>query len=112
MAAFANADEGDVVAAGGNANSAPGFEGSKDEWQNVIRDGSLQLNKALELWDQGKPVSGPIDTRARWINLAGYEVAPEFTQGAGKHFVCPLEDIHLLLGLKMDRLIYRVSMRA
>ena len=88
VAAFANADEGDVVAAGGNANSAPGFEGSKDEWQNVIRDGSLQLNKALELWDQGKPVSGPIDTRARWINLAGYEVAPEFTQGAGKQTLC------------------------
>lgn len=90
VAAFANADEGDVVAVGGNADSAPGYTGSENEWQNVVRDGSLQLNKALELWDQGKPVSGPIDTRARWINLAGYEVAPEFTQGAGPQKLCHL----------------------
>lgn len=43
IAAFSNADEGDVMAAGGNANSVSGYEGSQDEWQNVIRDGSLQL---------------------------------------------------------------------
>lgn len=88
VAAFANADEGDVVASGGNANSAVGYEGSQNEWENVIRDGSVQLQKATELWDQGRPVSGPIDTRARWVNLSGYEVAPEFTQGAGKQTLC------------------------
>ena len=76
------------MAAGGNANSVSGYEGSQDEWQNVIRDGSLQLDKATELWDQGKPVSGPIDTRARWVNLAGYEVGEEFTQGAGPQKLC------------------------
>lgn len=88
VAAFANADEGDVVAAGGNADSAPGFEGSKNEWENVIRDGSLQLNKALELWDQGQPVTGPIDTRARWVDLANYKVEPEFTAGNGEQQLC------------------------
>ena len=88
IAAFSNADEGDVVAARGNANSVSGYEGSQDEWQNVIRDGSLQLDKATELWDQGQPVSGPIDTRARWVNLAGYEVSEEFTQGAGPQKLC------------------------
>ena len=88
VAAFANADEGDVVAAGGNADSAPGFEGSKNEWENVIRDGSLQLNKALELWDQGQPVTGPIDTRARWVDLAYYKVEPEFSAGNGEQQLC------------------------
>lgn len=88
VAAFANADEGDVVASGGNANSASGYEGSQNEWENVIRDGSLQLQKAAELWEQGKPVSGPIDTRARWVNLAGYEVNEAFTQGAGPQKLC------------------------
>lgn len=88
VAAFANADEGDVVASGGNADSAPGYQGSQNEWENVIRDGSVQLEKATELWGQGQPVSGPIDTRARWINLSGYEVSEEFTQGAGPQKLC------------------------
>lgn len=88
VAAFANADEGDVVAAGGNANSAPGFEGSDNEWQNVIRDGSLQSQKALELWDQGQAVTGPIDTRARWVDLKGYTVEAKFTNGAGSQQLC------------------------
>lgn len=88
VAAFANADEGDVVASGGNADSAPGYQGSQSEWENVIRDGSVQLEKATELWGQGQPVSGPIDTRARWINLSGYEVSEKFTQGAGPQKLC------------------------
>lgn len=88
VAAFANADEGDVVASGGNADSAPGYQGHQNEWENVIRDGSVQLEKATELWGQGQPVSGPIDTRARWINLSGYEVSEKFTQGAGPQKLC------------------------
>ncbi|WP_296403402.1 neutral/alkaline non-lysosomal ceramidase N-terminal domain-containing protein [Psychrobacter sp.] len=88
VAAFANTDEGDVVASGGNAYSAPGFEGSRNEWQNVIRDGSLQLNKAIDLWDKGQPVTGSIDTRARWVDLQGYEVEAQYTQGAGPQKLC------------------------
>ena len=90
MAAFANADEGDVVASGGNAYSAPGYEGSQNEWENVIRDGSLQLKKAAEMWNQGQPVSGPIDSRSRWVNLAGYEMSENFTQGDGPQKLCNL----------------------
>lgn len=52
VAAFANADEGDVLSAGGNANSKPGFQGSDNEWENVRRDGQMQLDKAVELWHQ------------------------------------------------------------
>ncbi|WP_019672044.1 neutral/alkaline non-lysosomal ceramidase N-terminal domain-containing protein [Psychrobacter lutiphocae] len=88
VAAFANADSGDVVATGGNANSASGFEGSPNEWENVIRDGSLQLDKALELWDKGHPVSGAVDTRARWIDLNGYQIEANYTQGAGMKTLC------------------------
>lgn len=88
VAAFANADEGDVVAAGGNADSALGFEGSDNEWQNVIRDGSSQLNKSRDLWSQGKTVTGPIDIRARWINLAEYQVQAQFTAGDGVQPLC------------------------
>lgn len=88
VAAFANADEGDVLAAGGNANSKPGYQGSENEWENVRRDGELQLNKAIELWNQGAAVTGPIDTRARWIDLNGYQVDAKFTNGAGNKTLC------------------------
>lgn len=88
VAAFANADEGDVVAAGGNAHSSAGFEGEDEEWHNVVRDGSLQLNKALELWDKAEPIVGPIDTRARWIDLNGYVVDAQYTHGAGEQRLC------------------------
>ncbi|PNK60855.1 neutral/alkaline non-lysosomal ceramidase N-terminal domain-containing protein [Psychrobacter sp. FDAARGOS_221] len=88
VAAFANADSGDVVAAGGNAYSAAGYEGSDNEWENVIRDGSLQLNKAKQLWSQGQTVSGPIATRARWVELQGYQVDGKYTQGAGAQRLC------------------------
>lgn len=76
------------MASGGNAYSAPGYEGSQNEWENVIRDGSLQLKKAAEMWNQGQPVSGPIDSRSRWVNLAGYEMSENFTQGDGPQKLC------------------------
>lgn len=88
VAAFANADEGDVIVAGGNANSKPGYEGSDNEWENVSRDGQLQLDKALELWEQGQPVYGPVDVRARWVDLQGYRVNSRFTDGVGDKVLC------------------------
>ena len=88
VAAFANADEGDMLAAGGNANSKPGFQGSDNEWENVRRDGQMQLDKAVELWHQGVPVAGPVDVRARWIDLKGYQVEGKFTNGAGNKVLC------------------------
>lgn len=88
VAAFANADEGDVLAIGGNANSKPGFQGSSNEWENVRRDGQMQLDKAVELWHQGVPVTGPVDVRARWIDLKGYQVDGKFTNGAGNKVLC------------------------
>ncbi len=88
VAAFANADEGDVVASGGNANSVPGYQGSDNEWENVRRDGQLQLNKSIELWDQGLPVAGPVDVRARWVDLKGYQVDAKYTNGAGNKTLC------------------------
>jgi len=88
VAAFANADEGDVLTAGGNANSKPGYQGSSNEWENVKRDGQLQLDKAVELWDQGSPVAGPVDVRARWVDLKGYQVDGKFTNGAGNKVLC------------------------
>lgn len=89
VAAFANADEGDMLAAGGNANSKPGFQGSDNEWENVRRDGQMQLDKAVELWHQGVPVAGPVDVRARWIDLKGYQVEGKFTNGAEKQVLLP-----------------------
>ncbi|MGD5438092.1 hypothetical protein QUS99_22660, partial [Xanthomonas citri pv. citri] len=41
------------------------------------------------MWNQGQPVSGPIDSRSRWVNLAGYEeVSENFTQGDGPQKLC------------------------
>jgi len=53
-----------VLAADGNANSKPGYQGSDNEWENVRRDGQLQLDKAVELWNQGVPVWSRGCTRA------------------------------------------------
>jgi len=85
VAAFSNSDEGDVVSSQGNAHSAPGFEGSPDEYTNVEVDGSRQLQKAKELYAQsGQRLYDRIDYRHQWTAMNGFAVRPEFTKTSAK----------------------------
>lgn len=89
VAAFANAAEGDVVAVDGNANSAPGYEGSEDERVNVERAGQRQFDAAVRLWEaNGETLTGPVDSRARWADFGDFTVRDEFTKGDGAREVC------------------------
>lgn len=84
VAAFANADEGDVVPTDGNAYSAPGYEGSSDEYANAEAAGRRQLNKALELYaTPGRVLPGVVDVRHQWVTMPGLVVAPAYSQPGG-----------------------------
>lgn len=84
VAAFANADEGDVVPTDGNAYSAPGYEGSSDEYANAEAAGQRQLHKALELYaTPGRVLSGVVDVRHQWVMMPGLAVVPAYSQPGG-----------------------------
>lgn len=84
VAAFANADEGDVVPTDGNAESAPGYEGSSDEYANAEAAGQRQLHKALELYaTPGRVLNGVVDVRHQWVAMPGLAVAPAYSQPGG-----------------------------
>lgn len=84
VAAFANADEGDVVPTDGNAFSAPGYEGSSNEYANAEAAGQRQLNKALELYAApGRILPGVVDVRHQWVTMPGFAVAPAYSQPGG-----------------------------
>ena len=81
VAAFSNTNEGDVVSSNGNAFSAPGFQGSPDEYTNVQVDGSRQLQMAQALYAQpGQRLAGRIDYRHQWTAMNGAVVRPEFSK--------------------------------
>ncbi|MCI5826487.1 MAG: neutral/alkaline ceramidase [Arcanobacterium sp.] len=89
VAAFPNAATGDVVTTQGNSKSAPGYMGSKDDYENVEKAGAQQFDKAVELWNSpGTTVSGPVDSRARYANFQGYVVGAKYTEGEGDKKLC------------------------
>jgi len=82
VAAFANSDEGDVVPVDGNANSAPGFEGSSNEIVNAERAGKRQFDKAWSLYNQeGEMLNGGLNYEHRWADFENYWVSSQFTDG-------------------------------
>ncbi len=84
VAAFANADEGDVVPTDGNAYSAPGYEGSPNEYANAEAAGQRQLHKAWELYTTpGRILPGVVDLRHQWVTMPGLAVAPAYSQPGG-----------------------------
>lgn len=88
VAAFANSDEGDSVPTDGNAYSAPGYEGSANEYANAEAAGKRQFDRALQLYgNTGKRLNGTLDYRHQWVNHANFTVTPEFT-GDGHRTLC------------------------
>jgi len=88
VAAFASSDLGDSVAVDGNAYSAPGYQGSSDEFLNVKNAGERQYNKGIDLYNQtGVSLSGTVDYRHRWADFENYTVSDAFTN-AGDQPLC------------------------
>lgn len=87
VAAFANSDEGDVVPTDGNAHSAPGWEGSADEYHNVEQAALKQYHKAKELYEQtGIRLDGTLEYIHTWRDFENFTVAEEYTgNGAQTH---------------------------
>lgn len=88
VAAFANSDEGDSVPTDGNAYSAPGYEGSTNEYANAEAAGKRQYDRALQLYNSpGQKLGGALDYRHQWVNFENFTVTPEFT-GNTAHKLC------------------------
>lgn len=85
VAAFAQADPGDVTPNTNLDNTGPGA--TDVETTQIM--GDRQLEVALQLFDNAKePLHGPIETRQIYVNLSNYKVADQFTQ-AGPQQTCP-----------------------
>jgi neutral ceramidase len=85
VAAFAQANPGDVTANLNLDNSGPG----KDDFDSTKIIGSRQLDVALDLFESAdEPLVGPIDYRRMYVDLSDFTVEDRFT-GAGVQTTCP-----------------------
>ena len=85
VAAFAQADPGDVTPNTNLDNTGPGA--SDVETTQIMGDRQLQV--ALSLFENAREaLSGPIETRQIYIDLSDYAVDGKFT-GAGSQTTCP-----------------------
>jgi neutral ceramidase len=87
VAAFAQSNAGDMspnLINGGAQGPTP------DEFENVRIIGTLQANKALQLFDSATEVlSGPIDVRGRYVDFSSVPVSGQYTPDGQAHTTCP-----------------------
>jgi neutral ceramidase len=85
VAAFAQADPGDVTPNTNLDNTGPGA--TDVETTRIMGDRQLQV--AQQLFDEAtEKLSGPVDTRHIYVDLSHYAVEPRFT-GQGTQHTCP-----------------------
>lgn len=85
VAAFAQADPGDVSPNTNLDNTGPGV--TDVETTQIM--GERQLDVAIELFNNAsEPLNGPIETRQIYVDLGNYSVEDQFTQ-AGPQNTCP-----------------------
>lgn len=83
VGAFAQTNAGDMSP---NLHQRPGSGPTEDQFENTRLIGERQYRAAAEaLESSGRPVSGPVDSRITWIDLAGMEVDGEFTGDGRAH---------------------------
>ena len=83
VAAFAQTNSGDMSP---NLNHRPGSGPTEDEFENTRIIGTRQFEAAeLLAVRPGEPVEGGLDCRVTYVDLAGFEVAPEFTGDGRAH---------------------------
>jgi len=81
IGAFAQTNAGDMSP---NLNRGPGSGPTDDEFENTRLIGARQAHAAAALAaEAGQPVTGGLDVRMTYVDLADVEVSPEFT-GDGK----------------------------
>lgn len=89
VAAFANRAMGDVVPVAGNSVSAPGYEGTDDDYLNAEIHGKQQFDKAYELFTAGGvQLAGEVDSRMAFVKMPGRVVDADYTDGAGAQKLC------------------------
>lgn len=89
VAAFPSGDAGDVVSTQGNSVSAEGFGGNEDDWINAKIDGERMYQKAIELWDSGVQLSGPIETAGHWVEFGPkYVVSGKYSRNGEDTALC------------------------
>jgi neutral ceramidase len=85
VAAFAQADPGDVTPNTNLNNTGPG----ETDVETTQIMGDRQLQVALQLFEQAQdPLTGPIETRQIYVDLSDYPVKDRFTH-AGPKTTCP-----------------------
>ena len=85
VAAFAQADPGDVTPNTNLNNTGPG----ETDVETTQIMGQRQLETALEIFaNANDALSGPIETRQIYVNLANYEVSERYTH-TGTQTTCP-----------------------
>ncbi|HEY0807459.1 MAG TPA: neutral/alkaline non-lysosomal ceramidase N-terminal domain-containing protein [Pseudonocardiaceae bacterium] len=83
VAAFAQTNSGDLPP---NLNHRPGSGPTEDEFENTRIIGTRQYEAASKLAVRpGVPVEDGLDSRMVYVDLAGFEVAPEFTGDGRGH---------------------------
>jgi neutral ceramidase len=82
ISAFAQTNAGDMSP---NLNHRPGSGPTEDQFENTRIIGERQYEAAAAALKAALPVTGPIDTRITYLNLAASEVAAEFTGDGRPH---------------------------
>jgi neutral ceramidase len=83
VGAFAQTNAGDMSP---NLNLRPGSGPTEDEFENTRIVGLRQYEAAVALAeDAGMPVTGPVDSRVLYLDLASVAVRPEFSGDGQTH---------------------------
>lgn len=86
VAAFANANCGDVTSNLNLDNTGPG----DDEFESTRIIGQRQLDTARQLFQTARePLSGPVESIQGYVDFSKLEVGAEWTKGAGPQRTCP-----------------------
>lgn len=86
VAAFPNTNAGDMSP---NLNLKPGSGPTEDEFENTRLVGERQLDKAREVYDDARPVSGGVDSRLAYVDMENVTVGGGYTPDGKEHRTCP-----------------------
>ncbi|WP_405791640.1 neutral/alkaline ceramidase [Streptomyces sp. NBC_01506] len=86
VAAFPNTNAGDMSP---NLNLKPGSGPTEDEFENARVIGERQLDKAREIYQDAKPISGGVDSRLAYVDMENVTVDGAYTPDGKEHRTCP-----------------------
>jgi neutral ceramidase len=87
VAAFAQTNAGDMSP---NLRNGGALGPTDDEFENTKIIGTLQADKARQLFDSATEVlTGPIDVRQRYVDFSGIDVEARYTPDGQPHRTCP-----------------------